>query len=149
MKIETGGALKMGLKDKLIMKDDKGVEENRELKLVVLAQLVRTLSPSVEAYEPAGLVLKMIYESGDPLDGTFGMYFRISEPQRVGAVCKDHRGYGFDFTKSDDDGRPMREAYQDALSFGRALSNNPRFETLVADGIVADRFGWYITKVGE
>ena len=56
-------------------------------------------------------------------------------------------GYGYDFTKADDQGTSAKQGYDRAIENAKKFSGNINFEQLIAQGITEDRFGWYITQV--
>lgn len=57
-------------------------------------------------------------------------------------------GYGYDFTKMADDGKPARETYERAVEVTKKVSGEPAFERFLAEGISGNKFGWYLTRIG-
>lgn len=68
----------------------------------------------------------------------------VDTPHKVRLHIARFIGYGYDFTQTDGN----RELYERAVVNTRDHQLGDLGETLLADGIVDDRFGWYITDLG-
>ena len=66
----------------------------------------------------------------------------VDEPHKVRIHFVSIIGYGYDF-----EGDSAKETYDRAVRYTKKVSGIPNFETFVSDGIVDDRFGWYITSL--
>ena len=72
---------------------------------------------------------------------------RINESYKVRIHTGNLIGYGYDFTKRDDDGRPAQKIYERAVENTAKLRGQRGFETLVESGVIEKRFVWYLTGV--
>lgn len=69
----------------------------------------------------------------------------INEPHKIRRHFGNFIGYGYDFNESAD-GEPAKEIYDRAVETTKGMVNNQHVEHFVAEGVVNNRFGWYVTR---
>ena len=71
---------------------------------------------------------------------------RVDEPEKIRIHFGAAIGYGYDFEA----GNETRQRYENAVQGTREVGNIPGIsgvERVVGDGVLNNRFGWYVTKV--
>lgn len=116
--------------------------KNIELERIVLRKLALHLKD-----EPS---IKLMMEGDE--EGTKNLIQSMGEliedkDYKIKFLFSKVIGYGYDFTKKDEEGILAKEIYENAVKNTKESGGFPNFETLMYEGIVEDRFGWYITSI--
>ena len=117
--------------------------KNKELADVVLKAMAETLNNQDPSF---AIMTDGETELGVSLITGMESHVGIDEPGKVRIHFSKVIGYGYDFTQKSD-GKPAKEVYVDAVANTKRVSGDPHFETFMADGVVEDRYGWYMTRV--
>ena len=89
---------------------------------------------------------------GEDRESGAGMILALGDV-RVDELAKFriHRGpaigYGYDF-QGEVDGESAKQMFERAVKNTKEYSGRPHFETFVNSGVVKDRYGWYLTRLG-
>ncbi|KYK27281.1 hypothetical protein AYK26_04050 [Euryarchaeota archaeon SM23-78] len=119
--------------------------ENQELEEVVLGAIydyITTVkndpSLSIVADDNKETAKEIIRQSGSPI---------IDKPHKIRIHFGPYIGYGYDFTKTDEDGVLAKEIYERAVKNTKEFSGTPHMETFGKAGTIDDKIGWYITEI--
>jgi hypothetical protein len=120
----------------------KFMPKNIKLEEVVLKKLAFHLKD-----EPS---IKIIMEGDE--EGTKNLIqsmgkLQVDEEYKIRFHFSKIIGYGYDFNKKTEEGISAKKIYNNAVENTKKLGGNPHFETLMYNGIVDNRFGWYITSI--
>lgn len=116
---------------------------NQELEEVVLGELYDYVSTRVDP--SLRIIADDDRETGKRIIEKLSET-RIDELHKVRIHFSHFIGYGYDFTMNDI-GTPAKEIYTRAVERTKQFNGNPHSERFVDDGIVNDRYGWYITSL--
>jgi len=116
--------------------------KNAELEEVVLKEMALHLKdePSVK------LMMEGDEEGTKELIRAIGK-LQVDEEYKVRFNFSNILGYGYDFNKNTEEGVPAKTIYERAVNNTKQLSGIAHFETFVKEGIVNDKFGWYLTSL--
>jgi len=71
---------------------------------------------------------------------------KVNKPHKIRLHFGPLIGCGYDFEEKEE-GTPSKEIYQRAVKNTKEIGGRPGFETFVKEGVVEDRYGWYITRL--
>jgi len=71
----------------------------------------------------------------------------IDKQHKIRHFFQNYLGYGYDFNAQSDETKNSRKIYEQKLETLKKLSGHPNIEVFVDEGVVDNRFGWYITRV--
>ena len=115
--------------------------QNPELEEVVLTALYHRLKEH-------DLMLEIRSGGSEEVGRAFvrlGTQTAIDKPHKLRIHAGTVIGYGYDFRETDDEGVSARTLYERAVENTRNPPIPRNTETLVAEGIINDTFGWYVT----
>lgn len=115
--------------------------KNAELEEIVLKKMAFHLKdePSVR------LIMEGDEEGTKELIKSMGK-LQVDKEYKVRFNFSNTLGYGYDFNNKTEEGIPVKEVYERAVNNTKKLSGSPNFEKFLDEGIVDDKFGWYLTS---
>lgn len=115
--------------------------KNPELEEIVLKKMAFRLKdePSVK------LIMEGDEEGTKELIKSMGK-LQVDKGYKIRFNFSSILGYGYDFNKKTEEGIPAKEAYERAVNNTKKLSGHINFETFLDEGVVNNRFGWYLTS---
>jgi hypothetical protein len=118
------------------------MSKNQELEEVVLTAMAKQLKdePSVK------IIMEGDEEGTKELIKSMGK-LQVDEDYKVRFNFSNVLGYGYDFNKNTEEGIPGRLVYNTAINTTKKLSGSPHFERFLDEGIVDNKFGWYLTSL--
>ncbi|MEK7112089.1 MAG: hypothetical protein AAB875_02065 [Patescibacteria group bacterium] len=112
---------------------------NEQLAKIVLGQMFDFLK------NKDAMLIGEDRDSGSELILTLGRV-DVDEEAKFRIIRGSVLGYGYDF-KGEVEGESSRKMYERAVRNTKEYSGHPNFETFLDSGVVADRYGWYLTRV--
>lgn len=117
--------------------------KNKELEDIVLIQMYKHLSRTDKKLkfvtEDNEILGKEIIKSTAIID--------IDKEYKIRANLNRILVYGYDFKKTDSKGTPAKEIYENKINIVKKISGGPNIEKFVSEGIVDNRYCWYITSI--
>jgi hypothetical protein len=116
--------------------------KNAELEEIVLKKMAFHLKdePSVK------LMMEGDEEGTKELIKSMGK-LQIDKEYKIRFNFSTIMGYGYDFNMNTEEGIPAKEMYNNAINTLKKVSGHPNFEKFLDEGIVDDRFGWYLASL--